>query len=84
MDNDGYIRARIDEDSRRDEAYRVRLESTLLDNSEGCLPRSSAIAILLTLESDIHAILAEDAEAGDEVAQAILRINTEMTHVQQS
>lgn len=74
-DTSGGIRARIDEESRRDAAYVVRLESRL-DNTEGRLSARGAVRALLEAEPEIRRQLEEDA-ARDETAAAIVAVDRE-------
>jgi hypothetical protein len=75
IDTSGGIRARIDEESRRDAAYVVRLESKL-DNTEGKLSARGAVRALLEAEPEIRRQLEDDADR-DETAAAIVAIDRE-------
>ena len=75
-DTSGGIRARIDEESRRDAAYVVRLESRL-DNTEGKLSARAAVRALLAAEQEIRRQIEDDADRGEETAAAIVAIDRE-------
>ncbi len=73
-DTNGGIRARIDEESRRDAAYVVRL--VRLDNTEGKLSARGAVRALLEAEQEIRHLLENDADR-DETAAAIVAVDRE-------
>lgn len=74
-DTSSSIRARIDEESRRDAAYVVRLESRL-DNTGGRLSARGAVRALLEAEPEIRRQIEADADR-DETAAAIVAIDRE-------
>lgn len=72
-DTSSSIRARIDEESRRDAAYVVRL-GFRLDNTEGKLSARGAVRALLEAEPEIRRQIEADADR-DETAEAIVAID---------
>jgi hypothetical protein len=75
-DTSGHIRARIDEESRRDQAYVVRLPFKL-DNTEGNLSARGAVRALMEAVAEIQQTIADDVAGGDSIAQAISTIDRE-------
>lgn len=72
-DTSSSIRARIDEESRRDAAYVVRL-GFRLDNTEGKLSARGAVRALLEAEPEIRRQIEADADR-DETAEEIVAID---------